>query len=119
MTTMGVDEVRHSDVIDDYGELRRISRVERREGWAWPIACDDTGWAIALGRGLVCRMATPTDHRRRAELVPNAGSEEPIAAGNKLKARFRWLVSMAAAPTATRCRRGVRDGGRASGHLVS
>ena len=49
MTTMGADEIHPGDAIDYHGELHHITRVERRDGWAWPIACDDTGWAIALG----------------------------------------------------------------------
>jgi hypothetical protein len=53
MTTMHADEVRPGDVIECHGELHHIVRVERRDGWAWPIACDDTGWAIALGHELV------------------------------------------------------------------
>ena len=31
-----------------------ITDVERRDGWAWPVAADGTGWAIALGHRLVC-----------------------------------------------------------------
>jgi hypothetical protein len=30
-----------------------ITNVEHRDGWAWPVAADGTGWAIALGRQLV------------------------------------------------------------------
>jgi YD repeat-containing protein len=51
--TMRADEVHPGDAIDYYGELHRITRVEHRDGWAWPIACDDAGWAIALGLNLV------------------------------------------------------------------
>jgi hypothetical protein len=49
MTTMRSDDVHPGDVIEYHGELHRITRVERADGWAWPIACDDAGWAIALG----------------------------------------------------------------------
>ena len=49
MTTVGADDVHPGDAIDYHGELHHITRVEHRDGWAWPIACDDAGWAIALG----------------------------------------------------------------------
>jgi hypothetical protein len=49
---MSADEVHPGDVIDYHGELHHITRVERRDGWAWAIACDDTGWAIALEQDL-------------------------------------------------------------------
>jgi hypothetical protein len=35
------------------GRSRLITCVDRRAGWTWPIATDDTGWAIALGQKLV------------------------------------------------------------------
>ena len=42
------------DVVDYHGELHRITRVERHNGWAWPVACDDdTGWAIATSDELI------------------------------------------------------------------
>jgi hypothetical protein len=53
MTTIRADELKPGDIVAYDGRDRRISRVDRREGWAWPIATDDTGWAIALGRQLV------------------------------------------------------------------
>ena len=37
----------------DLEPFRRIVHVDRRDGWAWPIAADETGWAIALGNDLV------------------------------------------------------------------
>ena len=60
MTTIRADEVHPGDAIDYHGELHHITRVERRDGWAWPIACDDTGWAIALGHDLDV-LHGPTD----------------------------------------------------------
>ena len=69
MTTMDADEVRPGDVIDCDGELHHIVRVERRDGWAWPIACDDTGWAIALGHDLVVSHGdtdSPSSTRRHS-----------------------------------------------------
>ena len=47
------DELRPGDVVVYDGHRHRITHVDRRAGWAWPIAADDTGWAIALGRGVV------------------------------------------------------------------
>lgn len=49
--------MRPGDVIYYHGERHRITRVERRVGWSWPIACDDDGWAIALRQDLL-----PDDH---------------------------------------------------------
>ena len=49
MTTIPADEIRPGDVVVDGGRDRRITHVERRAGWSWPIAADGTGWAIALG----------------------------------------------------------------------
>jgi hypothetical protein len=48
MTTIAADELQPGDVVIHGGHRRRITRVDRRDGWAWPIAADDTGWAIAL-----------------------------------------------------------------------
>jgi hypothetical protein len=53
MITIHADEVRPGDVIEDHGAAHRITHVARRDGWAWPVASDDTGWAIALGHRLV------------------------------------------------------------------
>ena len=48
MTTIHADEIRPGDVVHD-GRDHRITHVDRQAGWAWPIAADDTGWAMALG----------------------------------------------------------------------
>jgi hypothetical protein len=53
MTTIHADQLRPGDVVVYEGSLRRITEVERRDGWAWPVAADGTGWAIALGDQLV------------------------------------------------------------------
>ena len=53
MTTIHADEIRPGDVVAYDGEQHRITEVELREGWAWPVAADGTGWAIALGHQLV------------------------------------------------------------------
>jgi hypothetical protein len=47
------DELRAGDVVAYGGHHRRIARVDRRDGWAWPIAADGTGWAIALDHRLI------------------------------------------------------------------
>jgi hypothetical protein len=53
MTTIRADEIRPGDVIVYDGRVHCITRVDREPGWAWPIACDETGWAIALGHRLL------------------------------------------------------------------
>jgi hypothetical protein len=42
------DELRPGDILDYQGRAHRITEVLRAAGWAWPIAMDGTGWAIAL-----------------------------------------------------------------------
>jgi hypothetical protein len=53
MKTIPAHELKPGDVVAYDGRSRRITCVDRRAGWAWPIATDDTGWAIALGQQLV------------------------------------------------------------------
>jgi hypothetical protein len=48
MMAIQADELRPGDVIHYQGEQHRVTRVDRQAGWAWPIAVDDRGWAIAL-----------------------------------------------------------------------
>lgn len=60
MTTIHADELRPGDVVAYRGERHLITDIERHAGWAWPIAADGTGWAIALGHQLV-------DVQRRAD----------------------------------------------------
>lgn len=50
MTTIHADEIRPGDVAVHDDHDHRITHVDRRAGWSWPIAADDSGWAIALGR---------------------------------------------------------------------
>ena len=57
MTTIYADDLRPGDVVDYHGELHRITHIERCDGWAWPVAYDDAGWAMALGHD-------PVDVRR-------------------------------------------------------
>jgi hypothetical protein len=53
MTTIHADELRPGDVIAYDGLEHQITRVECHDGWAWPVAVDGSGWAIALGHQLV------------------------------------------------------------------
>jgi hypothetical protein len=47
-------EMRAGDVVlDDTGRAHEVAHVDRVAGWAWPVAFDDAGWAMALGRELV------------------------------------------------------------------
>ena len=66
MTTIPADEIRPGDVVVDGGRDRRITHVDRRAGWAWPIAVDGTGWAIALGRQVLEVHRTTARRPRRA-----------------------------------------------------
>ena len=47
------DELRPGDVVDYLGESHLVSRISRPFGGSWSVACDDAGWAIALGHELV------------------------------------------------------------------
>jgi hypothetical protein len=49
MTTIHADELRTGDVVEYLGTSHRVTHVDRHAGWAWPVAYDDRGWAIALG----------------------------------------------------------------------
>ena len=40
-------------VVDDAGRDHAVAHVDRARGWAWPVAFDDAGWAMALGPELV------------------------------------------------------------------
>jgi hypothetical protein len=53
MTTIPAHEVRPGDVVVHGGRVHRITHVDRRAGWSWPIAADGTGWALALGDHLI------------------------------------------------------------------
>jgi hypothetical protein len=53
MTRIHADELRPGDIIEYGGRLRAVRHVDRRPGWAWPIASDDTGWAMALSHHVV------------------------------------------------------------------
>ena len=55
MSTISIhaDQIRPGDLLDHGGRSRRITGVLHRAGWAFPVAVDGTGWAIALGHGAV------------------------------------------------------------------
>jgi hypothetical protein len=48
MTMIPADELQPGDTVVWDGRCHTITNVDRRDGWAWPIAVDGTGWAIAL-----------------------------------------------------------------------
>jgi hypothetical protein len=52
-TTIPAHELRPGDVVAYDGRSIEVTRVDRCDGWAWPIATDEAGWAIALGQQLV------------------------------------------------------------------
>ena len=53
MTTIYADALQPGDVVDYDGHPHEVTHVDRHEGWAWPVAFDDAGWAMALGHNLV------------------------------------------------------------------
>jgi hypothetical protein len=53
MTTIHADELQPGDVVAYGGHRHVITKVEHCDGWAWPVAADGTGWAIALGHELI------------------------------------------------------------------
>ena len=53
MTTIHADELQPGDIVAYGGHQHLITAVEQLAGWAWPVAADGTGWAIALGHQLI------------------------------------------------------------------
>jgi hypothetical protein len=53
VTTIHADEIQAGDALTWDGQPHRIIRVERHEGWAWPVAVDGSGWAIALDHHVI------------------------------------------------------------------
>jgi hypothetical protein len=53
MKTIGAYEVRPGDIVVYHGEQHEVHHVDRKAGWAWPVASDGTGWAMALGDSVV------------------------------------------------------------------
>jgi hypothetical protein len=43
MTTIYADDLRPGDVVDYHGHLHQVTQVDRRDGWAWPVAVDGAG----------------------------------------------------------------------------
>ena len=72
MITIRADEIRLGDVVVHDGRDHAITHVDRRAGWAWPIAADDTGWAIAPGHQVihVHRIAPRSSSSCRAARIP-------------------------------------------------
>lgn len=52
-------DLQAGDIVEYRGALHRVAHVDWHHGWAWPIAFDDAGWAIAVGPGLVVQRAAP------------------------------------------------------------
>jgi len=50
-TTLSIsaNQLRAGDVVDYGGRWHRVTDVVRLVGGSWPIAVENTGWAIALG----------------------------------------------------------------------
>ena len=53
MTTIYADTLQPGDIVDYHGHPHEVTRIARGNGWAWPVAFDDAGWAMALGHVLV------------------------------------------------------------------
>lgn len=53
MSMIHADELEPGDVVVWNGCDHAIIDVYQRAGWAWPIAMDGTGWAIALDHHLI------------------------------------------------------------------
>ena len=58
MTTILAHDLEPGDVVDYPARCARSPRSIERAGWAWPVAYDDTGWAMALGHDLVAVIRT-------------------------------------------------------------
>ena len=58
MVIIQADQVRPGDIVEYHGVRHLVSEVRHQRGAAWPVACDASGWAIALGtQPLVVRSA--------------------------------------------------------------
>ena len=53
MTRIDTHDLRAGDVVEYQGQPHRVTHVDRLAGWAWAVAFDDTGWAMALGDDVV------------------------------------------------------------------
>ncbi len=43
------EQVRAGDIVSYGGQLHLVTEVRRPSGSSWPVACDGSGWAMALG----------------------------------------------------------------------
>ena len=51
MTRIHADQLQPGDdIVDESGMRHRVTHIECRTGWSFPIAFSDDGWAIALGQ---------------------------------------------------------------------
>ena len=75
MTTIHADEMQPGDVIVYNGHSHNITLVVRRDGWAWPVAADGTGWAMASMMVSSTSIGHRDDSRSRdhRELVATGG----------------------------------------------
>ena len=53
VTTIHADELQPGDCLVWNGHNHIIAFIDRQDGWSWPIAGDETGWAIALDHHLI------------------------------------------------------------------
>jgi hypothetical protein len=51
--TIHADEIRPGDLLNYGGRPHRTTDVSWHAGWAFPVAMDGAGWAIALGHHLI------------------------------------------------------------------
>ncbi len=79
--TIHADEIQRGDVLLYDGCERRIVCVDRRDGWAWPIAIDGSGWAVALDDHLVdvLRSAPGFELAAQSTLDPNVAKRRRAA----------------------------------------
>ena len=78
MMAIHADELRAGDVIEYHGEQHRVTRVDRRAGWAWPIAADESGWAIACVNHHLIEV-----QRDAVEDDPSSGKNDSFPAGRQ------------------------------------
>ena len=53
MITIHAADLQTGDTIVVAGCSHLIDHIDRHAGWAWPVAADGTGWAMAIGDQLV------------------------------------------------------------------
>ena len=70
MIEIHADELQPGDVIECCWTGTRIALVDRRPGWLWPIATDDSGWAIALDHHVILVYRAPAGPGSRLTARP-------------------------------------------------